>query len=122
MGQTWQDDARSQLSRPGEPGLTTTMVEKGMQQQQLPSCPCRLYVAVGSLSPTSMSTSQLSLLLLSSDRCVLFDAYSVTHSGLTPAALVVHRYHYKYADDVYVGPVSCAWDCHGIIQLYISQL
>ena len=34
MGQTRQDDTRTELSRPGEPGLTTRMVEKGIQQQQ----------------------------------------------------------------------------------------
>ena len=34
MGQTRQDDMRTELSRPGEPGLTTRMVEKGIQQQQ----------------------------------------------------------------------------------------
>ena len=34
MGQTCQDDTRTELSRPGEPGLTTRMVEKGIQQQQ----------------------------------------------------------------------------------------
>ena len=33
MGQTRQDDTRIELSRPGEPGLTTRMVEKGIQQQ-----------------------------------------------------------------------------------------
>ena len=33
MGQTRQDDTRTELSRPGEPGLTTRMVEKGIQQQ-----------------------------------------------------------------------------------------
>ena len=37
MGETRQDDTRTELSRPGEPGLTTRMVEKGIQQQQ-----CRL--------------------------------------------------------------------------------
>ena len=34
MGQTRQYDTRTELSRPGEPGLTTRMVEKGIQQQQ----------------------------------------------------------------------------------------
>ena len=34
MGQTRKDDTRTELSRPGEPGLTTRMVEKGIQQQQ----------------------------------------------------------------------------------------
>ena len=34
MGQTGQDDTRTELSRPGEPGLTTRMVEKGIQQQR----------------------------------------------------------------------------------------
>ena len=33
MGQTRQDDTRTELSRPGEPGLTTRMAEKGIQQQ-----------------------------------------------------------------------------------------
>ena len=33
MGQTCQDDTKTVLSRPGEPGLTTRMVEKGIQQQ-----------------------------------------------------------------------------------------
>ena len=33
MGQTRQNDMRTELSRPGEPGLTTRMVEKGIQQQ-----------------------------------------------------------------------------------------
>ena len=33
MGQTRQDDTRTELSRPGEPGLTTRIVEKGIQQQ-----------------------------------------------------------------------------------------
>ena len=32
MGQTCQDDTRTELSRPGEPGLTR-MVKKGIQQQ-----------------------------------------------------------------------------------------
>ena len=31
MGQTCQDDTRTELSKPGEPGLTTMMVEKGIQ-------------------------------------------------------------------------------------------
>ena len=35
MGQTCQDDTRTELSRPGEPALTTRMVEKGIEQQQL---------------------------------------------------------------------------------------
>ena len=34
MGQTRQDDTRTELSRPGEPGVTTRMVEKDIQQQQ----------------------------------------------------------------------------------------
>ena len=34
MGQIRQDDTRTELSRPGEPGLTTRMVEKCIQQQQ----------------------------------------------------------------------------------------
>ena len=34
MGQTCQDDT-TELSRPGEPGLTTRMVEKGIQQHGL---------------------------------------------------------------------------------------
>ena len=34
MGQTRHDDTRTELSRPGEPGLTTRMVEKGIQHQQ----------------------------------------------------------------------------------------
>ena len=34
MGQIRQDDTRTELSRPGEPGLTTRMVEKGIHQQQ----------------------------------------------------------------------------------------
>ena len=34
MGQTRQDNTRTELSRPGEPGLTMRMVEKGIQQQQ----------------------------------------------------------------------------------------
>ena len=33
MGQTCQDDTRTELSRPGEPGLMTRMVEKDIQQQ-----------------------------------------------------------------------------------------
>ena len=33
MGQTCQDDTRTELSRPGEPDLTTRMVEKDIQQQ-----------------------------------------------------------------------------------------
>ena len=32
MGQTRQDDTRTELSRPREPGLTTRMVEKSIQQ------------------------------------------------------------------------------------------
>ena len=35
MGQTRQDDTRTELSRPREPGLTTRMVEKGIQQQHV---------------------------------------------------------------------------------------
>ena len=31
MGQTRQEDTRTELSRPGEPGLTTRIVEKGIQ-------------------------------------------------------------------------------------------
>ena len=34
MGQTCQDDTRTEPSRPGESGLTTRMVEKNIQQQQ----------------------------------------------------------------------------------------
>ena len=34
MGQTRQDDTKTELSRPGEPGLTAKMVEKSIQQQQ----------------------------------------------------------------------------------------
>ena len=30
---TYQDDSRTELSRPREPGLTKRMVEKGLQQQ-----------------------------------------------------------------------------------------
>ena len=37
MGQTCQDDTRTELSRPGEPGLTTRIVEKGIQQQLPPT-------------------------------------------------------------------------------------
>ena len=33
MGQTRQDDRRTELSRPKEAGLTTRKVEKGIQQQ-----------------------------------------------------------------------------------------
>ena len=35
MGQTCQDDTRTELSRPGEHGLTTRIVEKGIQQHIL---------------------------------------------------------------------------------------
>ena len=35
MGQTRQDDTRTELSRPGEPGLTTRIVEKGIQKQHV---------------------------------------------------------------------------------------
>ena len=33
MGQTHQDDTRTELSKLGEPGLTTRLVEEGIQQQ-----------------------------------------------------------------------------------------
>ena len=32
MGQSCQDDTRTELSRPGKPGLTTRTVEKNIQQ------------------------------------------------------------------------------------------
>ena len=35
MGQTRQDDTRIELYRPGQPGLTTRIVEKVIQQQQV---------------------------------------------------------------------------------------
>ena len=35
MGQTYQDDTSTELSRPGKPGLTTRMVEKGIQQTNI---------------------------------------------------------------------------------------
>ena len=40
MGQTRQDDMRTELSSPGEPGLTTRMVEKGKQQLRKDTTRC----------------------------------------------------------------------------------
>ena len=95
------------LHHPGEPGKPSST---GRCDLGLPSCPCRLPVAVGSLAPTSLSTSQGSAdrwgipwFLQHTSADAPSDAYSVTHAGLFPVAPIVHRYHKGWKDaDVFV--------------------
>ena len=48
MGQTCQDDTRTEISRPGKPGLTRKMVEKGIQEQH------DIYIYIYPLRPIAL--------------------------------------------------------------------